>query len=68
MQLRKPVTELGGWRYVMVPAPDGVLIELFEVTPDKLPSVAVVLALFAAACSSGDDDDAIARLRTVRIV
>ena len=36
--LRKPVTELGGWRYVMVPAPDGVLIELFEVTPEKLPA------------------------------
>jgi catechol 2,3-dioxygenase-like lactoylglutathione lyase family enzyme len=35
--LRKPVTELGGWRYVMVPAPDGVLIELFEVTLEKLP-------------------------------
>ena len=38
VQLRKPVTELGGWRYVMVPAPDGVLIELFEVTPEKLPA------------------------------
>lgn len=36
--LRKPVTELGGWRYVMVPAPDDVLIELFEVTPDRLPA------------------------------
>jgi hypothetical protein len=23
---------------VMVPAPDGVLIELFEVTPEKLPA------------------------------
>ena len=34
--LRKPVTELGGWRYVMVPAPDGVLIELFEVGPERL--------------------------------
>lgn len=36
--LRKPVKELGGWRYVMVPAPDGVLIELFEVSPEKLPA------------------------------
>ena len=35
--LRKPVTELGGWRYVMVPAPDDVLIELFEVSLDRLP-------------------------------
>jgi catechol 2,3-dioxygenase-like lactoylglutathione lyase family enzyme len=38
VQLRKPVTDLGGWRYVMVPAPDGVLIELFEVMPGKLPA------------------------------
>jgi catechol 2,3-dioxygenase-like lactoylglutathione lyase family enzyme len=38
VQLRKPVAELGGWRYVMVPAPDGVLIELFEVTQEKLPT------------------------------
>jgi catechol 2,3-dioxygenase-like lactoylglutathione lyase family enzyme len=38
VQLRKPVTELGGWRYVMVPGPDEVLIELFEVTPEKLPA------------------------------
>ena len=36
VQLRKPVTELVGWRYVMVPAPDGVLIELFEVGPERL--------------------------------
>jgi catechol 2,3-dioxygenase-like lactoylglutathione lyase family enzyme len=38
VRLRKPLTELGGWRYVMVPAPDDVLIELFEVTPDRLPA------------------------------
>jgi hypothetical protein len=38
VQLRKPVTDLGGWRYVMVPGPDDVLIELFEVTPEKLPA------------------------------
>jgi catechol 2,3-dioxygenase-like lactoylglutathione lyase family enzyme len=35
--LRKPVTELGAWRYLMVPAPDDILIELFEVTLDRLP-------------------------------
>jgi catechol 2,3-dioxygenase-like lactoylglutathione lyase family enzyme len=35
--LRKSVTELGGWRYVMVPAPDDVLIELFEVSLEQLP-------------------------------
>lgn len=37
VELRKPVTDLGAWRYVMVPAPDDVLIELFEVTPERLP-------------------------------
>ena len=34
---RKPVAEFGFWRYVMVEAPDGVLIELFEVTPEAIP-------------------------------
>ncbi len=36
--LRKPVADFGFWRYVMVPAPDGLLIELFEVAPDKVPA------------------------------
>ncbi|MFZ5868483.1 MAG: VOC family protein [Thermodesulfobacteriota bacterium] len=35
--LRKEVADLGVWKYVMVPAPDDVLIELFEVQKDKLP-------------------------------
>jgi catechol 2,3-dioxygenase-like lactoylglutathione lyase family enzyme len=35
--LRKEVTDLGIWKHVMVPAPDDVLIELFEVQKDKLP-------------------------------
>ena len=35
--LKKEVTDLGVWKYVMVPAPDDVLIELFEVQKDKLP-------------------------------
>jgi catechol 2,3-dioxygenase-like lactoylglutathione lyase family enzyme len=35
--LRKPIADFGFWRYVMVPAPDDVLIELFEVKPDKIP-------------------------------
>lgn len=34
---RKPVADFGFWRYVMVGAPDGILIELFEVTPDAVP-------------------------------
>jgi catechol 2,3-dioxygenase-like lactoylglutathione lyase family enzyme len=33
----KGVTELGVWRYVMVPAPDDVLVELFEVSREKVP-------------------------------
>ena len=35
---RKGVTELGAWRYLMVPAPDDVLIELFEVDLERLPA------------------------------
>ena len=34
---RKPVADFGFWRYVMVGAPDGILIELFEVTPGAVP-------------------------------
>lgn len=35
--LRKGVTELGAWRYIMVLAPDDVLVELFQVDREKLP-------------------------------
>jgi catechol 2,3-dioxygenase-like lactoylglutathione lyase family enzyme len=35
--LRKGVTDFGVWKYVMVPAPDNVLIELFEVDAGALP-------------------------------
>ena len=34
----KEITELGVWRYIMVPAPDDVLIELFEVDLTAVPS------------------------------
>jgi catechol 2,3-dioxygenase-like lactoylglutathione lyase family enzyme len=34
---RKPVTDFGFWKYVMVPAPDDVLIELFQMDREKLP-------------------------------
>jgi catechol 2,3-dioxygenase-like lactoylglutathione lyase family enzyme len=37
VSLRKGATDLGAWRYVMVPAPDEVLIELFEVSKDAIP-------------------------------
>lgn len=35
---RKTVTELGYMKYIMVPAPDGVLIELFEVNKALIPA------------------------------
>jgi catechol 2,3-dioxygenase-like lactoylglutathione lyase family enzyme len=35
--LKKEITDLGFWKYVMVPAPDEILIELFQVDKTKLP-------------------------------
>ena len=35
--LKKGITDLGFWRYIMVSAPDNVLIELFQVDRTKLP-------------------------------
>jgi len=35
--LRKGVTDFGVWKYVMVPAPDNVLIELFQVDAEAVP-------------------------------
>ncbi len=35
---RKDITDLGFWKYIMVPAPDDVLIELFEVDKRQIPS------------------------------
>lgn len=37
--LRKGITDLGFWKYVMVPAPDDILIELFQVEKSKLPPI-----------------------------
>jgi hypothetical protein len=34
---RKPIADFGVWRYLMAPAPDGVLLELFEVRKEQLP-------------------------------
>jgi hypothetical protein len=34
---KKSITDLGFWKYVMVPAPDEILIELFQVDRTKLP-------------------------------
>jgi catechol 2,3-dioxygenase-like lactoylglutathione lyase family enzyme len=35
--LKKGITDLGFWKYIMVPAPDEILIELFQVDKTKLP-------------------------------
>jgi catechol 2,3-dioxygenase-like lactoylglutathione lyase family enzyme len=35
--LKKDISDLGFWRYIMVPAPDEILIELFQVDRAKLP-------------------------------
>jgi catechol 2,3-dioxygenase-like lactoylglutathione lyase family enzyme len=34
---RKTVSDFGFWKYVMVLAPDNVLIELFQIVKEKLP-------------------------------
>lgn len=36
--LRRGIVDLGVWKYVMVPAPDDILIELFEVDKEKMPT------------------------------
>ena len=35
---RKGVTDFGYWKYIMVPAPDDILIELFEIDKGQIPS------------------------------
>ena len=35
---QKEATDLGHWKYIMVPAPDDILIELFEIDKSKFPS------------------------------
>ncbi len=37
IKLKKDITNLGIWKYIMVPAPDDILIELFEVNKTKIP-------------------------------
>jgi catechol 2,3-dioxygenase-like lactoylglutathione lyase family enzyme len=34
---RKAVSDFGVWKYVMIQAPDNVLIELFRIVKEKLP-------------------------------
>lgn len=37
VDLKKDITDLGFWKYIMVPAPDEILIELFEVDKNRIP-------------------------------
>ena len=34
---QKNITDAGFWKYIMVPAPDDILIELFEVDKNQIP-------------------------------
>jgi catechol 2,3-dioxygenase-like lactoylglutathione lyase family enzyme len=34
---KKGITDLGFWKFIMVPAPDEILIELFQVDKTRLP-------------------------------
>ena len=34
--LRNDIREFGNWRYIMCPAPDDVLLELFEIETDEM--------------------------------
>ena len=36
-EFRKPIKNLGVWKYVMAEGPDHILLELFEVVRDKIP-------------------------------
>ncbi len=38
VDFRKEFTDLGFWKYIMVPAPDGILVELFEIDMKQIPS------------------------------
>ena len=38
VQFRKGITDFGFWKYVMAPAPDNVILELFQVMREKLPA------------------------------
>ena len=38
VQFKKGITDLGYWRYIMVPAPDDILVEYFEVDKETIPA------------------------------
>ena len=33
---RSGIRDFGAWKYIMCPAPDGVLLELFQADPDRM--------------------------------
>ena len=37
IRFTKGITDLGVWKYIMVPAPDDILIELFQVDKSMIP-------------------------------
>jgi len=37
VEFKKEITDFGFWKYIMVPAPDDILIELFEVDKTTIP-------------------------------
>ena len=37
VEFRSDIREFGNWRYLMCSAPDGVLLELFEIDIDEMP-------------------------------
>lgn len=37
ISLKKDIVDFGFWKYIMVPAPDDILIEVFQVDKDKIP-------------------------------
>ena len=38
IQFRSDIREFGTWRYIMCPAPDNILLELFQIDIPKMPS------------------------------
>jgi catechol 2,3-dioxygenase-like lactoylglutathione lyase family enzyme len=38
IEFRKDINNLGFWKYIMVPAPDDILIELFQIEKSSIPS------------------------------
>ena len=37
VNFKKEISDFGFWKYVIAPAPDGVLLELFEVSQEQIP-------------------------------